>query len=64
MTNEKDLSIDEILALPLTPNKDIEEKPNNKRHCKKCSGSGKIVIYSHVKAGKCFDCSGKGYHYI
>lgn len=30
------------------------------RTCPRCSGTGRISHYSHIKGGECFGCSGTG----
>ncbi len=29
--------------------------------CPRCAGSGRLSYYSHVKAGECFKCHGRGF---
>ena len=35
-----------------------------KTDCPKCSGTGHIRAFSHIKGGSCFSCDGRGYHVI
>jgi DnaJ-class molecular chaperone len=38
-----------------------EDAPAAKRKtCPRCSGSGRLSYYSHVKGGECFACHGSG----
>tara|TARA_R110000868_G_scaffold61494_1_gene186789 strand:+ start:13081 stop:13266 length:186 start_codon:yes stop_codon:yes gene_type:complete len=35
-------------------------EPAKRKPCSRCSGSGRLSYYSHVKGGECFACHGTG----
>ena len=32
-----------------------------RKTCSRCSGTGRLSYYSHIKSGQCFSCNGNGF---
>ena len=55
-------SLDWLVALFATVDPTAREAPKVKRKpCHRCSGTGRLSYYSHIKAGQCFACNGNGF---
>lgn len=38
-----------------------EETIVRRKTCSRCSGTGRLSYYSHIKGGQCFACNGNGF---
>jgi hypothetical protein len=54
-------SQDWLVALFATVDPTAKDEPIVKRKtCSRCSGTGRLSYYSHIKGGQCFACNGTG----
>ena len=65
MTSETETEADWLLALfdalpPFVPAVPIAPSTVKKSICNRCSGTGRIPNFSHIKGGECFRCHGSG----
>ena len=65
MTSETETETDWLLALfdaspPFVPAVPIAPSTVKKSICNRCSGTGRIPNFSHIKGGECFRCHGSG----
>lgn len=58
---DRDLTIDEILALRKNRDHKLPKVKKVRKPCPRCSGRKVLAQYAHYKNGVCFICKGRGY---
>lgn len=58
---DRDLTIDEILALRKNRNSKLPKVKKVRKPCPRCNGLRVLAQYAHYKNGVCFICKGRGY---